>query len=65
MRIGGRIQSSRLRQMMTLCPSNPEINFELLGFFLASLIKQNDMERLKAVAESSPELELAQFLQNS
>lgn len=55
------LQASRCRQMMTLCPSNPEINFEVLGHFLASIIKQNDMKRLKAIAESSPNLSWLNF----
>ena len=55
------LQCSRWRQMMTLCPSNHEINFKLLGQFFASLIKQNDISRLNVIAEFNPELSLPEI----
>ena len=56
------LQCSRWRQMMTLCPAKPEINFKLMGHFLASIIKQDDMSRLNVIAQFNPELSLNEIL---
>jgi hypothetical protein len=56
------LQLSRWRSFMTICPENSDVNYSIIGMFIAELVKSEDMDRVHQISQRCPQLGIQQFL---